>query len=413
MYVQRKCVGRWLLMRLDVDRFLVEKKLESLLFYSDSFSNANMYYLTGFLAPDPFIFLKKINEDPMLIVNQLELARAKKESRVKDVRSYFDYDFMSIVKSTSDPRDGVMKFVASAAKKELGAEAPICVPPNLSVILADALRSSGLKIKPVLDVVEKARETKEREEIEAVASVQKTVEEATEKVIDLIAGADPGPKGNLYFRENGKKRLLTVGKLRSVLDHIFVDRGCIDENDSIIACGPYGAMGHYFGKPGDVLREDETVVLDIFPKNTTSRYFSDMTRTVVKGRAPKEIKKMFETVLQVRNAAIDAIKAGVIGKDMQSLCYDIFEKAGYQTIRGGKQVVKGYNHGLGHGVGLEVHEGPGMGELSKFPLEEHNVVTVEPGLYDPEVGGVRIEDIVEVTKKGCRNLTAMEINLEV
>ena len=79
MYLQRKYVGRWLLMRRDVDRFLAEKKLESLLFYSDSFSNANMYYLTGFLAPDPFIFLKKIDEDPMLIVNQLELARAKKE----------------------------------------------------------------------------------------------------------------------------------------------------------------------------------------------------------------------------------------------------------------------------------------------------------------------------------------------
>jgi Xaa-Pro aminopeptidase len=402
-----------LLMRWDVDRFLAEHKLESLLLYSDSFSSANMYYLTRFLAPDPFIFLKKVDEDPILIIGQLELARAKKESRVKDVRSYFDYDFMSIVRSASDWREGVMKFVASAAKKELGAEASICVPPNLSVILADALRKAGLKIKPVFDVVEKARETKEEEEIEAIASVQKTVEEGTGKIIDMIATADPGPKGNLYFRENGKKRLLTAGKLRSVLDHVFVDRGCVDENDSIIACGPYGAMGHYFGKPGDVLKTNETVVLDIFPKNASSRYFSDMTRTVVKGRAPKEIKNMFETVLQARDAALDAIKAGVISKDMQILCCNIFEKAGYETIRGGKQVVKGYNHSLGHGVGLEVHEGPGMGEMSKFPLEEHNIVTVEPGLYDPKIGGVRIEDIVEVTKKGCRNLTEMEINLEV
>jgi Xaa-Pro aminopeptidase len=401
------------MMRHDVDRFLAEHKLESLLFYSESFSSANMYYLTGFLAPDPFIFLKKVGEDPILIVSQLELARAKKESRVKDVRSYFDYDFMSIVRSASDWREGVMNFIASATKRELGAEGSICVPPNLSVILADSLRKAGLKVKPVFDVVEKARETKEREEIDAVASVQKSVEEATGKVIDLIAAADPGPKGNLYFRENGKKRLLTVGKLRSVLDHAFVDRGCVDENDSIIACGRYGAMGHYFGKPKDVLKANETVVLDIFPKNAASRYFSDMTRTVVKGRAPKEIGKMFETVLQVRGAALDAIKAGVVGKDIQNLSYDIFEKAGYQTIRGGKQVVKGYNHSLGHGVGLEVHEGPGMGELSRFPLEEHNIVTVEPGLYDPKIGGVRIEDIVEVTKKGCRDLTEMEINLEV
>jgi hypothetical protein len=152
---------------------------------------------------------------------------------------------------------------------------------------------------------------------------------------------------------------------------------------------------------------------NVFPKSVKKRYVSDMTRTVVKGKASKEIKKMFETVLQVRNAAIDAMKSGVPGKEMQVLAYDMFEKAGYQTTRGGKQVTKGYNHGLGHGVGLEVHEGPGMGELSDSLLENHNVVTVEPGLYDPEIGGVRIEDVAEVTKKGCRNLTEMEICLEI
>jgi Xaa-Pro aminopeptidase len=138
-----------------------------------------------------------------------------------------------------------------------------------------------------------------------------------------------------------------------------------------------------------------------------------MTRTVVKGKASKAIKKMFETVLDAKNAAMDAIHAGVLGSEMQFLCYNILEKAGYDTIRGGKQISKGYTHGLGHGVGLEIHEGPRMSEFYPFPLEEHNVVTVEPGLYDPEIGGVRIEDIVEVTKKGCNNFTKMEICLEI
>jgi Xaa-Pro aminopeptidase len=122
---------------------------------------------------------------------------------------------------------------------------------------------------------------------------------------------------------------------------------------------------------------------------------------------------MFETVLQTKNAAMDAIKAGVLGSDMQGLCYDMFEKAGYQTVRGGKQISKGYVHGLGHGIGLEIHEGPSMGDFYKYPLEEHNVTSVEPGLYDPKIGGVRIEDMIEVTKKGCNNLTHMDIFLEV
>jgi len=89
------------------------------------------------------------------------------------------------------------------------------------------------------------------------------------------------------------------------------------------------------------------------------------------------------------------------------------EKAGYDTIRGGKQIKKGFIHNLGHGVGLEIHEEPSMSEVHMFPLREHSVVTVEPGLYDPRVGGVRIEDLVELKKDGCNNLTKMEATLEI
>ncbi len=399
-------------MRKDIDQILAEKGINSMLLYSESFKDVNMYYLTGFLAPDPFVFLKQVDQEPILVVNQMELARAKKESNIKDVRSYFDYDYMRIVKSASDPKVGMMKFVASIAKKELGTTKPIYVPPNLPVILADVLRYEGLKIKPLFDVVEKARETKEREEIEAIKSVQRTVEEATSKAIEFITNADVNAKGVLYYRENGKRKSLTAGKVRSIFNHVFADRGCIAE-DTIVACGPKSSDPHYSGEANDVLKANQPIVLDVFPKSVKKRYVSDMTRTIVKGKASKAVKKMFETVLQTKNAAIDFIKAGVLGSYMQNLCYDMLEKAGYQTIRGGKQITKGYLHGLGHGIGLEVHDGPRMNEFYTYPLEEHNVVTVEPGLYDPKIGGVRIEDVVEVTKKGCVNLTKMDIFLEV
>jgi len=399
-------------MRKDVDRILAEKNLHSMLLYSGGL-NANMYYLTGFLAPDPFIFLKKVDEDPLIVVSQMELARAKKESNVKDVRSYLEYDYVKTVKSAPDSKVGGMKFVAHVAKKELGTDKPVYVPPNFQVMLADVLRSEGLKIKPVSDVVEKARETKERDELEAIVSVQKAVEEATSKAVELIAGADVGPDGKLICRKGGKKGALTAGRVRAVFDHTFADRGCVSEEETIVACGPRGADPHYAGDAVDVLKANQPIVLDVFPRSVKKRYVSDMTRTVVKGRASRAVKKMFETVLATRNAAMDAMKAGVLGSEMQELCYKMFEKAGYETVRGGKKTSKGYVHGLGHGVGLEVHEGPSMGEFYKFPLEERNVVTVEPGLYDPEVGGVRIEDVVAVTKKGCVDLTKMEICLEV
>jgi Xaa-Pro aminopeptidase len=384
-----------------------------MLSYSESVINANMYYLTGFKAGDPFIFLKKIDEDPLIIINLMEFSRAKKEANVKDIRLYQDYDYVQIVKSASEPTLGTMKFIASVAKKNLGTDKPICVAPSFPVMLADVLRGEGLKIEPAFDVVKKARETKDAQEVEAIKRVQKTVEEATSKAIRLIADSEIGPTGKLLYRKDGKKKELTVGKVRSVFDHTFVDRGCVSEGETIIACGLGSAYPHFSGGRKEVLEANQPIVMDVFPKSVENRYFSDMSRTIVKGKASKTVKKMFEAVLQVRNVALDEIKAGVMGDRMQDLCFDLLEKAGYQTIRGGRRISKGYVHGLGHGVGLEVHEGPWMSETHKYPLEEHNVITVEPGLYDPDIGGVRIEDIVEVTKKGCNDLTRMDIYLEV
>ncbi len=210
-----------------------------------------------------------------------------------------------------------------------------------------------------------------------------------------------------------EKEPLTVGKVKSVFGHKFLDHGCTIEEDILVACGPKGSDPHYSGDPQDVLKANQPIILDIFPRNVQRRYWTDMTRTIVKGKASDKVKKMFNTVLEAKNASMDAVQAGVLGSDVYDVCCDVLEKAGYETTRGGKKITKGLTHSLGHGVGLEIHEGPGMNELYKLPLKEHNIVTVEPGLYDPDIGGLRIEDVVEVTKTGCNNLTKMEIRLEV
>ena len=400
-------------MKRDLDSILAKKGGEALLHYSESFKDANMYYLTGFLAPDPFIYLKKVDEEPLILVNTMEYSRAKKEAQVNKVQSYEEYGYSKIAKSESDPNIGFAKFLASVVNKNLGIKTVICVPPNFSVAVADSLRNEGLTIKPMVDVIEKARETKEPSELEAIKETQSVVEEATKKIIDLIGDTDVDNKGTLVFRENGKKQKLTVGKIKALFGHHFIEKEVVPEQALIVACGPRGSDPHYEGEPEDLLKANLPIILDIYPRNLRSRYWSDMTRTIVKGRASKTIKKMFDTVLDVKNASTDAIRAGVLGSEMQLQCFDILEKAGYDTVRGGKQITKGYTHGLGHGVGLEIHEGPRMSEFYPFPLEAHNVITVEPGLYDPEIGGVRIEDIVEVTKKRCNNFTKMEICLEI
>jgi Xaa-Pro aminopeptidase len=399
-------------LRKDLDKILAEKGVDALFLYSESFHDVNMYYLTKFLAPDPFILLKKVDEEPLIVINQMEYPRAKKQSIVKNVMSYTDYNFLQVVKSAPDPKLGVLKFIASVAKKELGVRAKICVPPNFPTIVADALRKEGLTIQSMFDVIEKARETKDADEIEEIRNVQAIAEKVTREVIELIANAEVNTNGTLIIKENGKRNPLTAGKVKAFFGHRFIDSGCVME-ELIAACGPKGADPHYFGNPEDLLKADQPIILDIYPQSLRKRYCSDMTRTIVKGRASEKVKRMFEAVLEARNASIDAIKAGVLGNRVHNLCCDVLEKHGYETTRGGKQITRGLTHSLGHGVGLQVHEGPGMNELYKFPLEEGNVVTVEPGLYDPDVGGLRIEDMVEVTKSGCKNLTKMEIFLEI
>jgi len=396
-------------LRGDLDGILAEKGAESLLLYSESFKNANMYYLTKFLAPDPFIFLKKVDTDPVIVVNQMEYPRAKKQSIVKEVRSYFDYKYLEVVKTAKEPHLGTVKFIANVAEKELGADTKICVPHNFPAMATDILREEDLTVKPMFNIVEKARETKDADEIDEIRAVQAVAEEVTTEVIDLIANADVDANGILIV----KKEPLTVGKVKSFFGHKFLDHGCVMEEDIIVACGPKGSDPHYFGDPQDVLKANQPIVLDIVPRSVQKRYWTDMTRTIVKGKASDKIRKMFNTVLEARNASIDAVQAGALGSDVYDVCCAVLEKAGYETTRGGKQITRGLTHSLGHGVGLDIHEVPRMSELYKFPLKEHTIVTVEPGLYDPDVGGLRIEDIVEVTKTGCNNLTKMEIRLEV
>ena len=396
-------------MRRDLDSILAENGVEALLLYSDSYRDANMYYLTKFLAPDPFIFLKRVDSDPVIVVNQMEYPRAQKQSIVKDVRSYLDYNYLEAVKTTKDPQLGAMKFIAKVAEKELGTGTRICVPPNFPVIAADVLREEGLTINPMFGVVEKARETKDKQEVETIKEIQQVNEKVTSEAIELIANSDVESNKTLHY----KGEPLTVGKIKSFFGSKLLENGCLPEEDIIVACGTKSSDPHYSGETEDKLKADQPIILDIYPRSIQKRYWTDMTRTIVKGRAPDKLKKMFDTVFEAKNASFDAIQAGAVGSQVYDVCCDVLEKAGYETTRGGKKVTKGMTHSLGHGVGLQIHESPRMSELYTSPLKAHSIVTVEPGLYDPQIGGVRLEDIIEVTKSGYNNLTKMETQLEI
>jgi len=157
------------------------------------------------------------------------------------------------------------------------------------------------------------------------------------------------------------------------------------------------------------LRVGLPIVLDIFPYDKRTRYWGDMTRTVVRGAPPPEVERMWDAVLEAQQAGLDAVRPGASGRDVHFACSDVFKEHGYGSLAKPYRDIKSaarFIHGTGHGLGLEIHEFPRIGDVD-VTLEVGDVITVEPGLYDPQFGGIRIEDLVVVTEEGCRNLTPL------
>jgi Xaa-Pro aminopeptidase len=154
------------------------------------------------------------------------------------------------------------------------------------------------------------------------------------------------------------------------------------------------------------LKSDEPIVIDLFPVEEKSGYYADMTRTVVKGEPSADLLAMFDALRQAKQLGTSQVKSGVSGADIHQAVVDFFKDQGYESNS------RGFIHNLGHGVGLQVHELPTVGPAGK-PLVSGNVITIEPGLYYPGIGGVRLEDIGVVTKSGFENFTVFPEELIV
>jgi len=363
-----------------------------LLIVSGSMYNADMYYATRFLSADPFVYLRLPHND-ILIVSQMEYERAKKETIANEVRSSLDYG-----------HDLKTEELIINVLREEGITA-IEVPRYFSLFTAEELRKTGIDVVPVEELImTKEREIKDGHEINYIRKAQRACEHAMEIAIEVIKKSSV--RGNCLM-DNGE--VLTSERVKAYIEHDLIDMGCsCDGGEPIAACGKRAADPHFTG--GGPIYANEPIIIDIFPRLKLERYFADMTRTVVKGEPGNEIKEMYDAVKHAQNAALALLKEGVTCKEVHNLVCDIFEEIGYGTIR--RRSKTGFIHTTGHGVGLDLHEAPKVGD-NDYELRKGNVITIEPGLYDPEVGGVRLEDMVLVLKNGCENLTKLEKKLEV
>ena len=372
----------------------VKREIKPLLMVSESMHNADMYYATRFLAPDPFVFLRFSRKGKdILIVSQMEYERAKKESIVKDIRSSLDYGYDLKMEEL------VAKILQEEDIKEVE------VPKYFPLYTADELRRKGIEVVPVEEtIMTKEREIKDEQEIGYLRKAQRATEHAMEIAIEVIKKS---PVKGDFLLENDE--ILTSGRIKAYIEHALFDSGCACEvGEPIVACGKRAADPHFTGN-GPIFANESTII-DIFPRLKTERYYADMSRTVLRGEPGKEIKEMYEAVKHAQEASLALIREGVTCREVHNLVCDIFEERGYETIR--KRSKKGFIHSTGHGVGLDLHENPRVGD-NDYELRKGNVITIEPGLYDPEVGAVRLEDMVLVLKSGSENLTKLEKKLVV
>ena len=371
-----------------------------LLFYGDSYRFPDIYHTIRFLAPDPQIVLEDGGEIVML-TNSLEQGRAQKQSRATKIHNVDEFGSRELVAGGMDP----LSATATIIERFLGARGlkRVTVPPYFPLGLADALRAKGIELA-VAQGLERRRRAKRDDEIEALAATQKATEEAWQLAVDAIGCADTHPDGSLVL----DGAALTAERVRAIVEGALLERGCLAES-TIIAPGKQAADPHMIGS--GPLRAREPVVMDIFPQHKETRYYADMTRTVSKGAPPAEIVKMYEVVMRAQDAGIKALRPGITGREVHELVEDVIFAAGYDTLRAGQKhnpgdpVTRGFIHGTGHGVGLEIHEAPSVGRAGTSPLAAGDVVTVEPGIYDPDIGGVRLEDMLVITADGSRNLT--------
>ncbi|MFZ5861912.1 MAG: M24 family metallopeptidase [Nitrospirota bacterium] len=369
-----------------------------LLIIAASESDSNLYYATRFLAPDAFVYLRDRGES-ILLMSDLEMDRAKSQATVDTVLSYTAYEEQAKAKTTDRPR---VVHVVREVLAERGITA-FDVPSNFPIEYGDLFRGMGLTVTVRPDPLFPERVRKQPREVEAIAAAQRAVEEAVAAAMQLLRDAD-ARHGVLYA--NGE--VLTSERIKQLINVTLMERDCVAQH-TIVACGVDACDPHNEGS-GPLLA-NQPIIFDVFPRSSRSRYFADMSRTVVKGRASDGMKRLYDTVLEAQEWGVAQVKAGVDGQSIHQGICDRFASKGYETgLKDGR--MQGFFHGTGHGVGIDIHEAPRVSKVTHV-LQPGEVVTIEPGLYYPAIGAARIEDMVLVTADGGVNLTRFPKTLEL
>jgi Xaa-Pro aminopeptidase len=357
--------------------------------------DADMLYATKFWAGDPFIFLEQ-NGKRTIVLSDLEMGRGRRTAKVDEFVSFnqLEREVQGNAKQPPPFEKVLVRFLQKRGVKNA------VVPPSFPLGYARAL-ANDVDLATPDGLYWPEREAKTDDELKLIGRALRITETGLKRAMEVLKVSKPKGKKLIW---SGKP--LTSEILRAEIDSAMLRVGGTPTN-TIVAGGDQACDPHERGH--GPLFANSLIILDIFPRDAKTGYWGDMTRTVVRGKASEAQRKLWQTVLDGQELALREIKDGIDGIKIHKAIQALFKKRGYPTeVRKGVNV--GFFHGTGHGLGLEIHEYP---RLQKVVLKDRQVVTVEPGLYYPGLGGVRHEDVVVVTKTGSKILSRFPKPLEI
>jgi Xaa-Pro aminopeptidase len=265
----------------------------------------------------------------------------------------------------------------------------VITPRDFPLEVADYLRANEIEVEAHGELFDERRRVKTTAELAGIRRSQQAVEHAMDAIRVRLRAGPP----------------VTCEDLQGEVSRVFSEKGVLAEDVALISSGSETAIGHEPGR--GPIHEGEPIVVDLFPRDPASGCYTDMTRTFCLGEPPEELVRYHALVREALDLAYATIRPGVTGAEAHRAVCELFESHGFETQLSkepGQVLEEGFFHSLGHGVGLEVHELPGLGRVGE-EIVAGDVLAVEPGLYRKGFGGCRLEDLVHVTENGCEALT--------
>ena len=377
----------------DLDRLMRDRGIDAAIVPMHEAMHASFRWLARGAKVTRGYAIKPAGGAPVLVTYPME----REEALATGLEVRLAHEF------TSRPDD--YEELYTNALRELGCGPVIAffghAPLQLYLGLAESLERRGWRVHRSNgeDLIQLARKRKEPWELEAIRSVGKR----TEDVVDGVRA---------MLREAGRGRAMTLGDLKRFVSQEIARLGMIEDHETILSQGRDAGVPHSRGDASAPLRKSVPLVIDIFPADKTTGYFFDFTRTFCIGPIPDDLARIHEHVLEAFTRARDAMRPGTPAASYQALVCDYFESLGYTTQRSDPKSFEGYVHGLGHGVGLDIHEKPSFSLTQQDVVEEGDVLTIEPGLYFPDREiGVRIEDTFVVETAGVETLCRSDYGL--